>query len=287
MILKSDIDISAYAKINLYLDITGRRSDGYHLLETIMQTVSLCDEISISLPKSGEIVLYADNDFSDDVPTDNRNIAYKAAKVFYDTVPELFSGAEIHLRKHIPSQAGLGGGSADAAAVLRGLYKLHNKPFDIKKLFDAALSLGADVPFCLAGGAAVCHGVGEVITPITPMPQDISIVIAKGGEGISTGKAFSEIDRLGFAEEQTEHLLEMYDNQDYKKLCFNRFEQVTNIGEIKDIREKMLGYGAEAACLSGSGSAVFGLFRDKYRAGNCAEELRKNGFFSEVCKAVK
>ena len=287
MILKSDIDISAYAKINLYLDITGRRSDGYHLLETIMQTVSLCDEISISLPKSGEIVLYADNDFSDDVPTDNRNIAYKAAEAFYRIVPELFSGVEIHLKKHIPSQAGLGGGSADAAAVLSGLYTLHNKPFDIKKLFDAALSLGADVPFCLAGGAAVCHGVGEVITPITPMPQDISIVIAKGSEGISTGKAFSEIDRLGFAEEQTEHLLEMYDNQDYKKLCFNRFEQVTNIGEIKDIREKMLGYGAEAACLSGSGSAVFGLFRDKDRAGICAEELRKNGFFSEVCKAVK
>ena len=115
------------------------------------------------------------------------------------------------------------------------------------------------------------------------MPQDISIVIAKGGEGISTGKAFSEIDRLGFAEEQTEHLLEMYNNQDYKKLCFNRFEQVTNIEEIKDIREKMLGYGAEAACLSGSGSAVFGLFRDKDRAGNCAEERRL--FYVAVTRA--
>lgn len=287
MILKSDIDISAYAKINLYLDITGRRSDGYHLLETIMQTVSLCDEISISLPKSGEIVLYADNDFSDDVPTDNRNIAYKAAKAFYETVSELFSGVEMHLRKHIPSQAGLGGGSADAAAVLRGLYTLHDKPFDIKKLFDIALSLGADVPFCLAGGAAVCHGIGEIITPITPMPRDISIVIAKGSEGISTGKAFSEIDRLGFAEEQELHILEMYNNHDYKKLCFNRFEQVTNIGEIAFIREKMLGCGAEAACLSGSGSAVFGLFRDKDKAENCAEELWKNGFFSEVCRAVK
>lgn len=287
MILKSDIDISAYAKINLYLDITGRRSDGYHLLETIMQTVSLCDEISISLCKSGEIVLYADNDFSDDVPTDNRNIAYKAARAFYRIIPELFSGVEIHLKKHIPSQAGLGGGSADAAAVLRGLYTLHDKPFDEKKLFDAALSLGADVPFCLAGGAAVCHGIGEIITPITPMPQDISIVIAKGSEGISTGKAFSEIDRLGFAVEQTEHLLEMYDKQDYKRLCFNRFEQVTNIKETAFIREKMLENGAETACLSGSGSAVFGLFRDRDNAEKCAEELRKNGFFSEVCIAVK
>lgn len=285
MKLKSDISVKAYAKINLYLDITGRRGDGYHLLETIMQTVSLCDDVSISLRNNGEIVLYADNDFSGDIPLDERNIAYKAAKRFYENVPEVFTGAEIHLTKNIPSQAGLGGGSADAAAVLRGLYELHGKPFDERRLYDIALSLGADVPFCLLGGAAICHGIGEEMTAVQSMDEGLFILIAKGGCGISTAAAFREIDRVGFAEKRADEILELYNKKDYSSLCFNRFEQVTALDEIRSLKEKMLDFGAEAACMSGSGSAVFGIFRNSENAQWLSAELRKNGFFAEVCRA--
>lgn len=285
MKLRSDISVKAYAKINLYLDITGRRGDGYHLLETIMQTVSLCDDLSISLRNNGEIVLYADNDFSGDIPCDERNIAYKAAKRFYENAPELFTGAEIHLTKNIPSQAGLGGGSADAAAVLRGLYELHGKPFDKRQLYDIALSLGADVPFCLLGGAAVCHGIGEEMTAVPSMDEGLSILIAKGGCGISTVAAFREIDRVGFAENRADKILKLYHKGDYSSLCFNRFEQVTALDEIRSLKEKMLGFGAEAACMSGSGSAVFGIFKNADNAERLCSELKKNGFFAEVCRA--
>lgn len=281
----NDISVKAYAKINLYLDITGRRGDGYHLLETIMQTVSLCDDLTISLRNNGEIVLYSDNDFSLDIPLDERNIAYKAAKRFYENVPLLFTGAEIHLTKHIPSQAGLGGGSADAAAVLRGLYELHGKPFDERQLYDIALSLGADVPFCLLGGAAICHGIGEKMETVPSMDGGLAILIAKGNCGISTAAAFREIDRVGFAEERADKILKLYHKGDYSSLCFNRFEQVTALDEIRSLKEKMLDFGAEAACMSGSGSAVFGIFRSMDNAERLCSELKKNGFFAEVCKA--
>lgn len=285
MTLRTDISVKAYAKINLYLDITGRRGDGYHLLETIMQTVSLCDDLTISLRNNGEIVLYADNDFSGDIPCDERNIAYKAAKRFYENAPELFTGVEIHLTKNIPSQAGLGGGSADAAAVLRGLYELHGKPFDERLMYDIALSLGADVPFCLLGGAAICHGIGEEMEAIPSMDEGLAILIAKGSCGISTAAAFREIDRVGFAENRADEILELYHKGDYSSLCFNRFEQVTALDEIRSLKEKMLEYGAEAACMSGSGSAVFGIFRSMENAERLSAELRKNGFFAEVCRA--
>ncbi|MBP0965436.1 MAG: 4-(cytidine 5'-diphospho)-2-C-methyl-D-erythritol kinase [Oscillospiraceae bacterium] len=285
MTLRNDISVKAYAKINLYLDITGRRGDGYHLLETIMQTVSLCDDLSISLRNNGEIVLYADNDFSGDIPCDERNIAVRAAKRFYENTPGLFSGLEIHLTKNIPSQAGLGGGSADAAAVLRGLYELHEKPFEEDRLYNIALSLGADVPFCLLGGAAICHGIGEEMTAVASIDEGLSILIAKGGCGISTAAAFSEIDRVGFAENRTDEILELYHKGDYSSLCFNRFEQVTALDEIRSLKEKMLGFGAKAACMSGSGSAVFGIFKNADNADRLSAELRKNGFFAEVCRA--
>ena len=285
MTLRNDISVKAYAKINLYLDITGRRGDGYHLLETIMQTVSLCDDVSISLRNNGEIVLYADNDFSGDIPLDERNIAYKAAKRFYENAPELFTGLEIHLTKSIPSQAGLGGGSADAAAVLRGLYELHGKPLEERQLYDIALSLGADVPFCLLGGAAICHGIGEEMTAVPSMDEGLFILIAKGGCGISTAAAFREIDRVGFAENRVDEILELYNKKDYSSLCFNRFEQVTALDEIRSLKEKMLDFGAEATCMSGSGSAVFGIFKKSDNAERLRSELRKNGFFAEVCRA--
>ncbi len=282
---RNDISVKAYAKINLYLDITGRRGDGYHLLETIMQTVSLCDDLSISLRNNGEIVLYADNDFSGDIPCDERNIAFKAAKRFYENVPELFTGTEIHLTKNIPSQAGLGGGSADAAAVLRGLYELHGRPFDEQLLYKTALSLGADVPFCLLGGGAICHGIGEEMTPVRNMDEGLFILIAKGSGGISTAAAFREIDRIGFAENRTAEITELYHKGDFSSLCFNRFEQVTDSDEIRILKEKMLEFGAEAACMSGSGSAVFGIFENGDNADRLCSELKKSGFFAEVCRA--
>ena len=183
--------VKAAAKINLALDVTGKLPNGYHTLESVFQTVGLYDEVSVELIKEGiSLSCEVPENFaeSDEIPCDERNIAYKTAKKFFEE-NGIDSGCRIHIKKGIPSQAGMGGGSTDAAAVIYCLSKLTGKSF------SAPEKIGADVPFFLTGGTAYVEGIGEKITPIADYSGKI-LVIAKGKEGVSTVEAYGAVDAL-------------------------------------------------------------------------------------------
>lgn len=278
----NSITVPAYAKINLMLDITGRRSDGYHTLLTIMQSISLADTVFIELNDSGKIDVDCKaveiNRISD-------NIAYKAAKAFFEYAKIPCTGLLIKIDKQIPLQAGLGGGSADCAAVLTGLNKLLGTGYSEEKLCEIGVKLGADVPFCIAGGTKICRGIGEIMSPAPPL-EDCFIVIGKGSKGISTKKAFEAIDlEKKFAHED---ITDKYDGTiaSVKLIGRNIFEDFLDCEDVSTVKEILLQHGAEYSAMSGSGSAVFGMFRDKQTAGKCCKALKLDGYFSEICVPV-
>ena len=261
----------AYAKINLYLDCIGRRNDGYHELCTVMHTVSLCD--TVSLEKADNISVSCSDS---SVPSDERNIAYKCAQTYFK-VCGIQGGARIHIDKHIPSQAGLGGGSADGAAVLRMLNRAYGGT-DIDGLLSAAASCGADIPFLIKGGAALCEGIGERIAPLAPMHG--CVLIAKGEHGISTPEAYRRIDELAPGKHlEPREVMTLYSKG--KLPLYNIFEQAVDIPDVMRIKDIISGYGAQTL-MSGSGSAVYGLFADDKTACECAGTLSGKGFFSGV-----
>ena len=277
------INISAHAKINLALQITGRRDDGYHNLKTVMQSISLADTVTIKRNNSDFISVSCSDTY---IPSGGGNIACKAAKAFFEAAGISHTGTEIEIDKHIPHQAGLGGGSADAAAVIYGLNILCSTNFAVERLCEIGVSIGADIPFCLVGGTALCEGIGEKITPM-PLIPDCHIVIAKGSEGISTKDAYSRIDALGKLPEYDFDVSGFStDIITVSKACSNIFERAANIPEIIKIKNIMLQNGALTSIMTGSGSAVFGIFTDKMLSVSCAQILSDNGFFSNISKPV-
>ena len=276
--------VKTAAKINLALDVTGKLPNGYHSLESVFQTVGLYDEISVELTEKG-IALSCEvpNEFasSDPIPCDERNIAYKAAKLFFEE-NGMDCGCRIHIKKGIPSQAGMGGGSTDAAAVLYCLGELTGKSVSRPE------KLGADVPFFLTGGTAYVEGIGEIIKPIADYSERI-LVIAKGKEGVSTAEAYRNIDSLESPQHPETHKLEesVISSPDTAYQFFgNLFEQAVQLAEVDDIKEIMLYGGSLRAVMTGSGSAVFGLFSDCGTADKCAEKLQNMGYFACVCETV-
>ncbi|WP_297958996.1 4-(cytidine 5'-diphospho)-2-C-methyl-D-erythritol kinase [uncultured Ruminococcus sp.] len=276
--------VKAAAKINLALDVTGKRPDGYHSIESVFQTVGLYDEVEVELTKGGtELSCEVPEEFAgaDPIPCDERNIAYKAAKMFFEE-NGMDCGCRIHIKKGIPSQAGMGGGSTDAAAVLYCLGRMTGKTV------SAPEKLGADVPFFLTGGTAYVEGIGEIIRPVDDYSGRI-LVIAKGREGVSTAAAYRNIDSLTApVHPETKKLVEAIKNApDTAYRCFgNLFEQAVELPEVETIKREMLEGCARTAVMTGSGSAVFGLFDAAAKAAICAEKLRKQGFFAEVCETV-
>lgn len=273
------------AKINLALDVTGRLDNGYHAIESIFQTVGLYDEVTVDLTDDGIISITCELpeffEQSDPIPCDERNIAYKAAKRFFEQ-NGMDCGCRIHITKGIPSQAGMGGGSTDAAAVLYCLGKLTGKSF------SAAEKLGADVPFFFTGGTAYVSGIGEKIEPAPDYSGRI-LVIAKGKEGVSTAEAYARIDALtNPVHPETDMLAEALRNSPDTAYRYfgNLFEQAIQLEEVSDIEEIMSGNGALNAVMTGSGSAVFGLFDTQEKADSCAEKLREKGYFAQACKTV-
>lgn len=280
--------IKSAAKINLALDVTGKLDNGYHNIESIFQTVSIYDEITVELTDSGISLTcevpehFAD---SDPIPCDERNIAYKSARKFFDD-NNLDIGCRIHIKKRIPSQAGMGGGSTDAAGVLYCLSKMTGKEIISPE------KLGADVPFFLTGGTAYVSGIGEKITPIS----DYSgyFVIAKGRQGVSTAEAYRKIDSLvNPTHPQVNKLVEVIENspENAYKYFGNLFEDAIQLDEVNTIKSIMLEYNAHSAVMTGSGSAVFGFFGNNYRkcvddAEFCAKELLRAGFYARVCTSV-
>ena len=284
----------ANAKINLTLDLTGTLPDGYHAIYTVMQSIDLCDEVTLSLPADGD---RARRGFAEggirltcpdpSVPTDRRNTAFAAAEAFFAFLGEA-PAVDIHIDKRIPAQAGLGGGSADAAAVLRGLNALYGEPVPEEKLLAIALAVGADVPFCLAGGTRLCLNKGEVMAKLAPFSANL--VIAKPDAGVSTAAAFRRFDAaVALDHPRNDDFLFHFARQAYDDaFCCagNLFEQLTDVPAGAAIKSSMRGSGAYYAAMSGSGSAYFGLFRSAQDAAAAAGRLRAFVPFVAVCKTA-
>lgn len=287
--MQAFISERAYAKINLGLDVLRRRGDGYHELRMGMQTVSLADELTIerSGREDGGIKLLCDRP---ELPTDGRNLAYRAAEVFLRHL-KITEGVSISLQKNIPAAAGLAGGSADAAAVLRGLNRLFEAGLSVEALRELALPLGADIPYCVTGGTMLAEGIGEQLTALPALPG-CSIVLVKPEFDLSTASVYGNLhveELPSEAHPDMDAVIAALRAGDLKRLgavMRNILELPAGRehSEIQDIKATLTEAGACAVSMSGSGSAVFGIFEDGQMAERCPARLRARGFTAaEIC----
>lgn len=272
--------IKAPAKINLSLDVLYKRDDGFHELEMIMTTIDLADRIELELLDENRVVVQSQTRF---VPDDERNLAYKAASLVKDRF-SINKGVAIKIDKNIPVAAGLGGGSSDAAAVLRGLNKLWNLQLSIDELAQLGAEIGSDVSFCVYGGTALAKGKGEVITPL-PAPPKCWVVLAKPSIGVSTGEIYKKLELENLEHPDTQAMLEAINTSNYEKMCRNLsnvLESVTlNLHpEVKQIKRDMKRFGADAVLMSGSGPTVFALVQHDSRMQRIYNGLR--GYCNQV-----
>lgn len=284
--------IEARAKINLTLDVTGKREDGYHLVKMVMQSVDLHDDVRVTIVRGEKkprgIVLSCSMPF---LPTDSSNLAYRAAELFYKETGVPLETCEIFIEKRIPIAAGLAGGSTDAAAVLRALNQLHDTGLSRDRLCEMGLKLGADVPYCLIGGTMLAEGIGEKLTELSPM-QPCYVVLCKPPFAVSTKEVYQEIDSVDILEHpDNKGMMAALNQGDYEGVCAylsNVMETVTaakrrQIGEIKSFLAEN---GADGTLMSGSGPTVYGLFSDESRAKTAAKMLRRrfaDTFLTEIC----
>ena len=277
------IRLKARAKINLGLDVVRRREDGYHEVKMVMQMLRLYDQIDIEKTQESGILVRSNLSF---LPTDERNIAYKAAKVMIDQFG-LEQGVIIRIEKHIPVAAGMAGGSTDCAAVLYGMNKLFGLRLNQKKLRELGVKLGADVPYCLMRQTALSEGIGEILTPISPL-QDCPILIAKPSVSVSTRHVYEHLK----LDEQTMHpdidgiVTALADGELYgvTDRMANVLEPVT-VPEhpvIDEIKKQMMASGAVNALMSGSGPTVFGIFDDEEKAKKACEDMKASGLARQI-----
>lgn len=259
----------AYGKINLALDITGKREDGYHLVRMILQTVDLYDLVTVERAEAG-ITLTCDVPL---LPTDERNLAYKAAQAMIKAF-DLPGGVKIHIEKKIPMEGGMAGGSADAAAVILAMDELFDLHAKTEELDRVAVKLGADVPFCLRKGTYLAEGIGEKLTRLPDAPH-CDLVLIVPDFGISTARAYAKADeRKDLIHPDIGRLTGAIRAQDIKQMAAgmeNVLEQVAvrEYPEIEVIKEKLLQNGALGAMMTGSGSVIFGIFDDPEKADMC------------------
>ena len=278
----------AYAKLNISLDVTAKRDDGYHDMLMIMQTVSLCDELTITPEKSGVVHAVTGLPY---VPGDKRNLAVRAALKFLELVGDEGRGMKIAIRKNIPVGAGMAGGSADAAAVLRALNRAYGGPLTPEQLCAAGETVGSDVAFCLRGGTYLASGRGEILTPLPPLPP-CRFVICKPEFSISTPELFRKLDASRLScHPDTEGLLAALEAQDLGGLCrrmYNVFEDVDDrrMRTIRAAKGALLDHGALGAVMTGTGSAVFGVFLDEASAKAACDALTGEYRFCCVAEAV-
>ncbi|MBR3933169.1 MAG: 4-(cytidine 5'-diphospho)-2-C-methyl-D-erythritol kinase [Clostridia bacterium] len=278
--------INANAKINLTLDVLNKLPNGYHSVSMIMQEISLCDKIEINTNNSGKINLKVLNM---DLPCDEGNIAYRAAKIFLDKINS-DNGCEITIEKHIPVCAGLGGGSADGAAVLKGLNMVYGYPLKTDELLDLGLSLGADVPFCIMGKTCHAKGVGEVLTSFESK-LNAYVALIKPDADISTPKAYKDIDALKYEHLQVDKAITALKMGDKASLCkygANVFEYVCMPlhPEIEKIKNHFLSCGSFFSMMSGSGPTVFGLFENPEDAKKAVNSYNGICLSKHVCEFV-
>ncbi len=271
------IMMSARAKINLSLDVVGKRADGYHDLRTIMQTLELSDMLTIrKVYKPNYFKCVTNVKF---LPTDGRNLVVIAAKALMERY-EIPTGIFIKLDKQIPVSAGLAGGSADAAACLKGLVKLFDLPVSDAELMEIGAKIGADVPFCLTGGTCLCEGKGEIITPLSPHPP-VYIVLVRPHVHVSTPDVFKrlKLDAIQTRPDITAQIsaIEARDILGIASQFGNVLESVTaaDYPIIEELKQLMREMGALNAVMSGSGPTVFGYFERKESCRACLERVKQ------------
>ena len=287
---------NAYAKINLYLDVLSKREDGFHEVKTIMHTVSLADELTVSVRRSERSSIRLTVVGQSKLPTDSRNLAVKAAELFLTTT---LINAEVNIKlvKKIPVAAGLAGGSTNAAAVLRALNRAFKKPLTEKRLLSLAAELGSDVPYCLLGGTALCYGRGERIERL-PEKLNLHIVIASTDEYVSTPFAYSELDRIysDFTVARTDDAEFCYEAIYGSILAgrltdtslYNVFEKaiLPNYNGAEYLKSRISSLGATHALMSGSGPSVYGIFTDKVAAESARDILISEGVRAYYAETV-
>ena len=268
----------AFAKINLTLDVLGKREDGYHDLKSVMQTISMRDDVEIDVDTDKPWLLQCDKD---GIPCDERNLAWKAAKVFYEQTKLTTSGITIRITKRIPVEAGLGGGSADAAAVLRALNRHYGHPLSIMALAEIGSLVGSDVPFCTLCGTAMVEGRGERLRKLPDMP-DCCFVVCKPDFSSSTPELYRQIDETEIPKRPDHQAMESAllagDLGKVAENVYNVFDPLVTSDhlELNYIKSIFNSYGAVAYQMTGSGSAVFAIVPDFEFAAVICNMLKEN-----------
>lgn len=274
----NSIGLKSRAKINLSIDVLGKRQDGYHIVEMIMQTIDLYDNLKITQIEEDSIKIKSN---SQDIPLNQDNIVYKAANILKEKF-NIKKGIEISIQKKIPVAAGMAGGSSNAAAVLVGLNRIWDLGLNQLELKDIALQLGADVPFCITGGSALAQGIGEELTDIKGLNENIHILICKPNIFVSTKEVYQSLDMNEIKKRpDNQKLIDALQVNDVKYVSENMvnvLEEVTSskYNEINQIERIIMDNKALGSMMSGSGPTVFGLFDNKEYAIRAKEELLQN-----------
>ncbi len=283
----------ANAKINLYLNVTSRRENGYHDIVSIMQTVSLCDLVTLDFWPGEHTGIELTVSGNEGVPTDCRNLAWRAAELYLGETG-LRGRVKISIEKHIPMAAGLAGGSSDAAAVLRGLNRLAGNRMSLEALCALGARLGADIPFCITGGGSLVSGIGDRLEPIASMP-DCHMVVACMGEGVSTPWAYGKLDEhyqnfvnKATVDERPTRIVRALEEGRVADSCadyFNLFEEVVPTVQpyVERLKATMDQNGAIRSMMSGSGPSVFGVFATMAEAEAACAALTQMGAAAFVC----
>lgn len=282
-----EIKVLAPAKINLTLEVLGKRPDGYHNISTVMQSVSLFDTVTLSKRDDDKVEVSCDYP---GVPCDDSNICAKAAYRFFDYCRMSGFGVNIRIDKNIPTQAGLAGGSSDGAAVVLGLNLLFDKRLSMHEMHDICERVGADVPFCLEGGTRLATGIGTDLKKLPSFNCSDIVICKPDSVSVSTADAYSKVDALSPHPSYTDEMIKALYSRDMfliSSTLFNDFELALSIPEVNEIKGAMIKSKARGTGMSGSGSAVFGIFTSKRRAKKCYEKLKER--YSEVylCKPIK
>lgn len=273
----------AYAKINLDLDVVGRRDDGYHLVRMVMQTLDLKDHVTVIRTDEDDVTMETNWDF---IPCDDSNLIMKAAKLIRERY-RISSGVHMILSKHIPAEAGLAGGSSDCAAAIRAMNKLFKLHMSVDEMKEIGVSLGADVPYCIEGGTQLSEGIGEKLTKLRDMPE-CEVLLVKPETGVSTGHVYRALDVLKDpAHPDVDTMLNAVDTCDLEGIAQNMeniLEQVTipEHPEIQKIKDITNGCGALNSLMSGSGPTVFALYREKMLADAAIAKIRQSGLAADA-----
>ena len=285
------VTIKAPAKVNLTLDVTGKRPNGYHDLKMIMQTISVFDEIKLSLTEEEKIDLHMNKELPDKILAE-KNLVYKAAALMKEKF-DIKGGFDIELQKNIPAAAGLAGGSSDCAATLIAINEVCELGLTTQELCDIGVKLGADVPFCIRKGTMLSEGIGEILTPLTPF-KDVWVVLVKPDISVSTAYVYTHLDLPNLKyHPDTDKAIECIDNGDIAGLSnvlSNVLETVTvpEYPVLTEIKEFLVQNGAAGSLMSGSGPTVFGIFKNKEDARRAYDKAgeKYRGYDVLICQTM-